>query len=137
MEGISVIVVGAGLAGLAAAYELEKRGSAVSVFEARERVGGRVWTIREKLEGMHAEAGGDLIDEDHEELRSLAKEMGLSEARILRGGVAHYRFGADRRRRTRPAAAGWSQMQTAIQPFVRRFKLNGEETTGPDRKSVV
>ena len=41
-----VVVVGAGLAGLTAAYELERSGATVTVLEARDRVGGRVHTIR-------------------------------------------------------------------------------------------
>jgi monoamine oxidase len=49
----SVLILGAGLAGLVSAYELAKRGYRVQVLEASERVGGRVWTIR----------GGDVIDE--------------------------------------------------------------------------
>ncbi len=54
----SVIVLGAGLAGLAAAYELSKAGAAVSVLEARSRPGGRLHTVRDSFaEGMHAEAG--------------------------------------------------------------------------------
>jgi protoporphyrinogen/coproporphyrinogen III oxidase len=42
----TVSVIGAGLAGLTAAYRLQQRGFDVTVFEARDRVGGRVWTIR-------------------------------------------------------------------------------------------
>lgn len=43
----SVVVLGAGVAGLAAAYELEKAGYSVEVLEARDRPGGRCWTIRD------------------------------------------------------------------------------------------
>ena len=42
----NVAVIGAGLAGLTAAYRLRQRGFDVTVFETRDRVGGRVWTIR-------------------------------------------------------------------------------------------
>ncbi|CAM2826057.1 flavin monoamine oxidase family protein [Skermania piniformis] len=44
--GPDVIVVGAGVAGLAAARRLAERGCRVTVFEARDRIGGRVWTSR-------------------------------------------------------------------------------------------
>jgi monoamine oxidase len=44
--GKSVVVLGAGIAGLVSAYELRKAGYAVTVLEARDRVGGRVWTVR-------------------------------------------------------------------------------------------
>ena len=54
---ISVLIVGAGLAGLVAARELERRGYRVIVIEARERIGGRVWTIRDGFR-RHARRGG-------------------------------------------------------------------------------
>ena len=52
-NGKSVVVLGAGIAGLVAAYELQKAGYRVTVLEARNRVGGRAWTIR----------GGDRVDQ--------------------------------------------------------------------------
>ena len=93
-----MLIAGAGLAGLAAARELERRGYGVIVVEARDRVGGRVWTVRDGFGGMHAEAGGDLIDDDQEEIRKLAAELGIQEARILRSGFSHYRLGNGGRR---------------------------------------
>ena len=45
-DGRSVVVLGAGIAGLVAAYELQQAGYKVVVLEARDRVGGRAWTIR-------------------------------------------------------------------------------------------
>lgn len=53
-----VIVVGAGIAGLIAAFELMKAGHDVTVLEARMRPGGRVHTLRDEFsDGLYAEAG--------------------------------------------------------------------------------
>jgi monoamine oxidase len=52
-EGTRVVILGAGIAGLTAAYELSKAGYSCTVLEARDRAGGRNWTVR----------GGDLIRE--------------------------------------------------------------------------
>ena len=127
----SVVIVGAGLAGLAAALELARRGFGVSVFEARERAGGRVWTLRDGFRGMHAEAGGEFIDDDQDEIRKLARQFGLGETRVLRGGFSHYRLGDDGRRRMRSAAVGWRRTERALGPLVRAYRLNGEEWDGP------
>jgi len=56
------IVVGAGLAGLSAAYELEQRGYEVTVLEARDRLGGRITTETDFVNGQIAEGGGELLD---------------------------------------------------------------------------
>lgn len=62
-----VIVIGAGLAGLAAAYELTQAGHQVTVLEARTRPGGRVFTLREPFaDGLHAEAGAARVHISHE-----------------------------------------------------------------------
>src|SRR6187431_1977705 len=45
-NGTRVLILGAGIAGLATAYELEKAGYACEILEARERPGGRNWTVR-------------------------------------------------------------------------------------------
>src|SRR5918999_1476320 len=92
MSRLSVLIAGAGLAGLAAARELSKRGADVTVFDARPRVGGRVHTFREGLvNGQHAEAGGDLIDESQSEICTLIADVGLRTAPILRSGFVSIR----------------------------------------------
>jgi monoamine oxidase len=74
----SVVVVGAGLAGLVAGYELERAGFEVTVLEARSRVGGRVVTLRKPfLDGQHAEGGGEYIDTTHARLLAYAKRFVL------------------------------------------------------------
>jgi len=73
-----VIVVGAGLAGLAAAHELRQRGWDVTVFEARDRPGGRVHTLRAPfLDGQHAEAGALFIPSNHRVTLRYAKLFNL------------------------------------------------------------
>jgi monoamine oxidase len=44
--GRTVVIIGAGIAGLVSAYELRRAGYKVTVLEARDRIGGRAWTIR-------------------------------------------------------------------------------------------
>jgi monoamine oxidase len=61
-----VLVLGAGLAGLAAAYELDAAGHEVLLVEARMRPGGRVYTMREPFsDGLDAEAGAARIQDTH------------------------------------------------------------------------
>lgn len=72
-----VLVLGAGLAGLAAGYELQRAGHDVKVLEAQERPGGRVLTLRTFDEGMYADAGAARIPEDHESVLRYVKEFGL------------------------------------------------------------
>lgn len=73
-----VVVVGAGIAGLTAAYELVKQGHAVQVLEARMRPGGRVHTLRDPFaDGLYAEAGAVDIGDGHELLLRYVREFDL------------------------------------------------------------
>src|SRR3954447_1331262 len=73
-----IVVVGAGLAGLSAAYQLKKAGYNAQIHEASTRVGGRCWTLRGAFaDGQVAEHGGELIDQGHNAVRNLAQELGL------------------------------------------------------------
>ncbi|MGD9879245.1 flavin monoamine oxidase family protein [Reyranella sp.] len=74
-----VAVVGAGLAGLAAARELHKAGLRPDIYEGNTRVGGRCFTARGIfLDGQLAENGGEYIDSAHREIADLAGELGLA-----------------------------------------------------------
>ncbi len=91
-KGRSVVVLGAGIAGLVSAYELERAGFAVTVVEARERVGGRNWTIRggDRVEtidrpaqtagfspGLYFNAGPARLPSHHQGVLSYARTLGV------------------------------------------------------------
>ena len=62
-----IIIIGAGMAGLSAGYELTQAGHDVTILEARTIPGGRVHTIREPFsDGLYAEAGAARIPDDHD-----------------------------------------------------------------------
>jgi monoamine oxidase len=126
LHGVSVLVAGAGLAGLAAARDLVALGARVAVVDARERVGGRVWTLRDGfLDGQHGEGGGDLIDDSQAEIRRLAGELGLNLRPILRGSWGFARPDArGRPRLVRPGLArGWNRLQKHLSALVDRYRL--------------
>ncbi|RSN30550.1 oxidoreductase [Amycolatopsis sp. WAC 01416] len=72
---MKVVVVGAGLAGLSAARELSRSGVEVAVFEARDRVGGRL--EGGEIKGHPIELGGTWIGDGHSRMYELIDELGL------------------------------------------------------------
>ena len=81
---VRVVVIGAGLAGLAAADALRREGVDVIVVEARDRVGGRVWSA--PFAGGIAERGAEFVFAGDEVLHATARRLGL---RLYRKGT-HY-----------------------------------------------
>jgi monoamine oxidase len=74
-----IVIVGAGLAGLVAGYELTKSGQDVTILEAQLRPGGRVQTIREPFsDALYAEAGAARIPDNHELTLRYIKHFGLT-----------------------------------------------------------
>jgi monoamine oxidase len=124
LSGKSVIVAGAGLAGLSAARALEARGAAVTVVEARDRVGGRVWTLRTQFAArQHAEAGADLIEEEQEHVLTLAKELGLKPLRILRDSFGFYGPDARGRRKVQSGPGAMAKIGKLLEPTLPDYKL--------------
>ncbi|HYG65646.1 MAG TPA: NAD(P)/FAD-dependent oxidoreductase [Thermoanaerobaculia bacterium] len=73
-----VLIIGAGIAGLTAAYRLHQAGVPVRVIEGQERTGGRMYSSKGRFpEGQVIELGGELIDTNHTHMQELAAELGI------------------------------------------------------------
>jgi monoamine oxidase len=77
VAGKRVVVVGAGFAGLTAAFELLSAGYDVTVVEARNRVGGRVLSVSDFVPGRNVEAGAELIGSNHPVWVAYKEKFGL------------------------------------------------------------
>jgi len=94
-KGRRIAVIGAGMAGLAAARALDKAGADVTVLEARNRIGGRVWTSR-LWAGQPADLGASWIHGTKgNPLTALAKEAGTALSRTDYDRAAAFGAGAE------------------------------------------
>ena len=83
-----VVVVGAGVTGLTAATRLAAAGRSVVVLEARERIGGRLWT--DVVDGQMREIGGQWVSPDQTALLETLDELGLETYSRYRDGESLY-----------------------------------------------
>ena len=119
LRGRRVIVAGAGLAGLTAARELAQQGAVVRVFEASDRLGGRVRTFRDPpIAPFHAELGGEFIEQDHVAIRRLCRQFRLPLERILLRGFGLAIRGGGRTRVFRRQTPLWKKFAEAFTPYV-------------------
>lgn len=73
-----VIIAGAGLSGLSAAYELSQRGYKVTVIEARDRIGGRIFTLKKPfVDDQFAELGGELVGDGYKRMLGYAQKFNV------------------------------------------------------------
>ena len=79
---MNVIVIGAGAAGLAAASRLAEGGADVTILEARDRVGGRVWTLRPPSLAVPIELGAEFRHGDTPEIDEIVRRAGLRDADV-------------------------------------------------------
>src|ERR1700756_2428959 len=99
-HGRSVVILGAGIAGLVSAYELQRAGYRVTVLEARDRIGGRSWTIRggdrivqtgrpDQLAtfdpGLYFNAGAARLPSTHRLILSYARRFGVQLEPFING----------------------------------------------------
>ena len=108
-QGRKVVILGAGIAGLVAAYELGKAGWDVAVLEARDRVGGRSWTVRggdrivqtgrddqvcQFSDGLYLNAGPARLPHHHHAILGYARTLGVPlEVFVNQNRAARSEFG--------------------------------------------
>lgn len=83
-----VVVIGAGATGLTAAHDLVTAGLSVVVLEARDRVGGRLWT--NEIDGQMFEIGGQWVSPDQTALIETLDDLGLETYERFRDGESVY-----------------------------------------------
>ena len=135
-NGRSVVVLGAGIAGLVAAYELRKAGYRVTVLEARSRIGGRAWTIRngDRIEqigrpdqhatfdpGLYFNAGPARLPSTHRAILGYARRFGVqleNFINVIRGSEDPVVTGFDGVQNLRVVEAIFRSIErgTAVQP---------------------
>ena len=72
MSSFDVVVVGAGIAGLSAARELQRSGASVAVLEARDRIGGRAQSVP-GLDGQILDLGAQFIGDAQKRINALVE----------------------------------------------------------------
>ncbi len=138
-----VIVIGAGIAGLVAAYELLRAGHDPILLEAKPRVGGRIFTLRDPFaHGLFAEVGAMRIPATHELTLAYVKSFGLATMPFTMGNPkGYFHIGGVKRRiaevEADPAVLGFEVAehergqgheqlwQAAIRPLLDRLDSEG------------
>jgi len=151
-QGKSVVILGAGIAGLVAAYELRRSGWDVTLIEARDRIGGRVWTVRggdriEQMgrpdqicafsEGLYLNAGAARIPTAHHVILGYAKRFGVAlEVMVNSNRAARWDFGGrivDNRQAVNDVRGRIAELMVKA---VRKGALD-EELTAVDKSVMV
>jgi monoamine oxidase len=119
------VVIGAGFAGLSAAYKLKTAGWNVTVLEARDRIGGRVFSHKFAGTDLICELGAEWVGESHERIKKLCSDFGITlqkhqfEDYLLQNGKV-----------SRPGEWGFSaQAKAAFEKLIKQY-----ETFTPEQK---
>ena len=142
-----IVILGAGAAGLTAAFRLQQQGLHAAILEASPRIGGRMYSLQNHFpDGQIAELGGELIDGEHHAVRNLAKELGLEllDLTYLDGSNGHdYYVGG----RLTKADNDWIEAFRPVAEAIKRsvgsdgcavdYKSGSEHAKALDRTSVA
>jgi monoamine oxidase len=111
-----IVIVGAGMAGLNAAYQFNKKGLKTKIFEASSRTGGRMFTLKDIYgAGMTTDIGGEFVDTTHTDILQLAKELNISfyDLREDKFSPKTYYFGGK--------LLGQAELRKAISPYAKQI----------------
>jgi monoamine oxidase len=111
-----VVVIGAGMAGLVAAFELARQGHEVVVLEAQNRVGGRVYTLRDFAPGLYAEAGAMRLPRAHDLTLEYCALFGLELRPFLMGNPKGLVFVGGERMTLEEAQASPGRLSFSLDP---------------------
>lgn len=122
-----IVIIGAGMAGLVAGYELSQLGHDITILEAQTRAGGRVQTLRDPFsDGLYAEAGAARIPENHNLTLKYVKLFGVPLEPMYPSRLSALRVAGDSRR------------EVSIDAFTDGLaEYFGPEFRGPTRFSKV
>lgn len=123
-----VIILGAGVAGLAAARHLGAAGVDALILEARDRIGGRVWTDYSFAEGP-IELGAELIHGEGAVTNALARAAGIATTPVDRYGGLRWSAGGP----ARPVDALAPALREMIRGLQAAYKGLGDAPPSPDR----
>ncbi len=133
----SVGIIGAGIAGLAAAYELHRRGLEVTVFEATDRIGGFIQS--ERIDGFLVEHGPQTLQRTSADFEELLRRVDLEDACISARPVAANRFivrggqpiplpRSPRELLRTPLLSPRARLRLLAEPFIHRAHRSTEES---------
>ena len=122
-----IVIIGAGMAGLVAGYELSQLGHDITILEAQARAGGRVQTLRDPFsDGLYAEAGAARIPDSHDLTLKYVKLLGVPLEPMYPSRLSALR------------TAGSSRREISMDAFTNGLaEYFGPEFRGPNRFSKV
>lgn len=126
----SCVIIGAGFSGLAAAYKLKNAGWNITVLEARNRIGGRVFSHKFAGTDLICELGAEWVGESHERIKTLCHDFNIPLQKhqfddyLLQGGKV-----------SRPGEWGFSpQAKTAFDKIIKSYgKLTSRQKLDLDK----
>jgi monoamine oxidase len=127
VERADVAVVGAGVAGLAAARELRRRGLAVVVLEARDRIGGRIYTVRDPRLPLPVELGAEFVHGAAPLTYRVLAEAGVTTIDL---GGEHWRARQGKLARTE---AAWTPIERILAQMAQIAQIGQIGRRAPDR----